>query len=188
MCPADTETRLPLSVCLLPSQSLSCPLHLLLSNFKQNYTFPFTSFFFSSILAVILPLLANHRHPKRAHTHLRCQLVFEHSCMQLPATRRYLQHETLLPRAIYQIYQNSSSMNAYKPAKCVCVRVYTASGIPHTMHQRVESCLSLAKKTTCFLSHLHQSDSSPLSILDFLRFWHPCHTYNGRFIGCTCFL
>lgn len=93
-----------------------------------------------SILAAILPLLANH-----THTYVHCQLVFTHSCMQLPATRRYLKHETLwFVLFIRSIKIALPWMSINLPS--VCVSVYSsASGIPLTMHQRVESCLSLAK-------------------------------------------
>lgn len=84
------------TICLLPSPSLSLPSPLLLSSTFNKITHSLSQVFFFHLSCYSSPPCQSHT-PKRAHTHMHCQLVFTHSCMQLPATRRYLKHEALWP-------------------------------------------------------------------------------------------
>lgn len=164
-------THLSLSVCFDLRHSLCRSPSVTGSNFTQNYTFPFTSFFF--FLHLILPLLANHRRPKRAHTetHMHCQLVFTHSCMQLPATRRYLKHETLWPVLfIRSIEIAAPSMSIKLPSESVCASVY---GEHHPAYDAPGGwwLSRFSESETCVLSRLYQFSET---------FCNPCHTYKCK--------
>lgn len=179
----DTDTvHASFTICPLASQSLSCPLNLFICSLtlKRNYTFSFHLSCYSSPTC-----------QSDVHADTQKELVFTRSCIQLPATRRYLNHETHWPMLFIRSIKIAPPwMSMNLPSVCLWVCVHTHSEWhPASMHQRLESSLSTAKKTACFLSRLHQSHpiSPPPSVLDCLTFWHPCHTYSCKCVGCTLF-
>ena len=170
-------THLSLSVCLDLRHSLCHSPSVAVSNFKQNYTFPFTSFFL--FLQLILPLLANHRRPERAHrdTHMHCQLVFTHSCMQLPATRRYLKHETLWPVLFIRSIEIAAPRMSIKlPSETVCASVHGGHHPAYDARVFSHSCISFLRLLQS-LSYLQMQMCSLLFGTDERKGWNTSNYY-----------
>ena len=136
-------THLSLSVCLDLRHSLCHSPSVAVSNFKQNYTFPFTSFFFISS-AYSSPACQSQTPWESTQRHTYALPTCVHT--QLHAITRHkkvFKTWDSLARVIYQIHRNSCSTDVYKAAKwdCVCERT-----------RRASPCL----RCTCVLSQLYQ--------------------------------
>lgn len=150
-------------ICLLPSESLSHSLPICCSLTLNKIIHSFSQVFpFFQLSCCSSPSCQfhthRHTHPKKKGctlTYMHCQVVFTHSCMQLPATRRYLDHETLWPVLFIssiKIARPWMSMNL--PSVCMC-RFMQRVASRCTRGLNAPSKTEKRRKKTCFLSHLH---------------------------------